>query len=262
MATDTAPVTAGRSSAPVGLPRWRGLLAAASVLGALYVVLLTAVVLRSPVVRLDEAVLRWAPMAHWPWLDDPLNVWVLLGQRAVCLAIAAVWLGIRAVRTGDPRPLLTLGLATLLLNVSVGLVKTVLARQGPLELGAAALRTGGSAVFDGGTIFPSGHTANAVVTWGLLAMLARRRRLAGVLAATVAGTVGLTTIYLGTHWVSDVVAGWLAGGLVLLAVPALGPLVERIRQGAAWLVAVARRPRTARSRRAGTRWTTTARMRT
>ena len=121
----------------------------------------------------------------------------------------------------DLRPLVALATATLLLNASVGLVKTVIGRLGPLQLGPAALGPGGSAVFAHGTIFPSGHAANAVVTWGLLAWLARaHRRLWGIAAGLLAASVGLTTLYLGTHWVSDVLAGWVAGGLVLLAVPA------------------------------------------
>jgi undecaprenyl-diphosphatase len=207
---------------------------AAAGLGVLYAALLVAVVADSPLVDLDSTVLGWAPATQWPGLLPVLSVWVLLGQRAVCLAVAVAWLGARAVRTGDPRPLLTLGVTTLLLDVSVEGVKTALGRQGPLELGRAALAQGGSVVFDGGTIFPSGHTANAVVTWGLLALLARRhRRVWGVLAGLVAVSVGLTTVYLGTHWLSDVLAGWAAGGLVLLAVPALGPVVDRLAGPAA-----------------------------
>jgi membrane-associated phospholipid phosphatase len=194
-----------------------------------YAVLCVAVLSGSPLVELDSAVLRWAPSAHWPALEPVLSAWVLLGQRAICLALAAVWLTVRAVRTRDLRPLLTLGAATLLLNVSVGLVKTVVGRLGPLELGAAAVHPGASTIFTDGTIFPSGHTANAVVTWGLLAWLARgHRRAWGLAAAFMAVSIGLTTIYLGTHWVSDVLAGWAAGGLVLLALPALTPLVDRL----------------------------------
>jgi membrane-associated phospholipid phosphatase len=82
------------------------------------------------------------------------------------------------------------------------------------------------------------------VTWGLLAWLAREhRRLWGAVSAVLAGSVGLTTIYLGTHWVSDVLAGWAAGGLVLLAVPALEPLALRLERVAAGLPVWWRRPR-------------------
>ncbi|WP_236836230.1 phosphatase PAP2 family protein [Blastococcus sp. KM273129] len=78
-------------------------------------------------------------------------------------------------------------------------------------------------------VFPSGHAANAVAMWGVVAYLARRhRRGAPVLAALVAAGVGASTVYLGTHWVSDVLAGWIAGALVLLALPAVGSLADRV----------------------------------
>jgi hypothetical protein len=82
----------------------------------------------------------------------------------------------------------------------------------------------------GGDIFPSGHTANAVVTWGILAYLAStpaaRRWLSAASAVTSLG-VGLATVYLGTHWLSDVLLGWAAGLLVLLALPWCEPLIAR-----------------------------------
>ena len=39
--------------------------------------------------------------------------------------------------------------------------------------------------------------------------------------------MGLTTVYLGTHWLSDVVLGWVAGLLILLALPWFEPLITR-----------------------------------
>jgi membrane-associated phospholipid phosphatase len=189
----------------------------AGVLAALLVGLLTG----NRLVDLDEAVYRWAPERHWPQLSGLLDWWVVLGQRAVCLSLAAGWLGLRAWRTRDVRPLGVLLVATLLTQAGVGAMKNLVGRLGPLQLGSDAVLPGGSDLFAaGGTIFPSGHTANAVVTWGVLALVAREhRRLGAVLAAGVALSVGLTTVYLGTHWISDVVAGWCAGGLVLLALP-------------------------------------------
>jgi hypothetical protein len=82
----------------------------------------------------------------------------------------------------------------------------------------------------GGDIFPSGHTANAVVTWGILAYLAsspRARRWLSALSAITALGVGLTTVYLGTHWLSDVLLGWAAGLLILLAMPWFEPMIAR-----------------------------------
>jgi undecaprenyl-diphosphatase len=205
--------------------------ALASVLAVAFLALTGAVVSGSDVDGADTLVLRWAASSPWHWLHGGASAWVLLGQRAECLVIAAIWFTVRAVRRREIRPLLTLGVVTLLLDASVGLVKTAVGRLGPLELHAAALDIGGSRVFTDGTIFPSGHTANAAVTYGLMAMLAtRHRRLGAAIAAFIACTVGLTTIYLGTHWVSDVLAGWLAGGLVLLAVPSLAPVIDRIER--------------------------------
>ena len=76
-------------------------------------------------------------------------------------------------------------------------------------------------VFAGGNIFPSGHTANAVVLYGVLAMVAARRWrpwLIG-LAVWISVTVGLSTLYLDTHWLTDVLGGWLAGVVVLMVLP-------------------------------------------
>jgi undecaprenyl-diphosphatase len=65
---------------------------------------------------------------------------------------------------------------------------------------------------------PSGHATTAIVVIGTLVVLAwpgrTRAARAGMVAAAVlwVGAVGLTRIYLGVHWFSDVIAGWLVGG--------------------------------------------------
>jgi undecaprenyl-diphosphatase len=67
--------------------------------------------------------------------------------------------------------------------------------------------------------FPSGHSTAAAAVYlmlgALLARVQRRRRLRlffVALAATITVLVGLSRIYLGVHWPSDVVAGWTLGG--------------------------------------------------
>ncbi|WP_142215805.1 phosphatase PAP2 family protein [Streptomyces sp. SLBN-118] len=66
--------------------------------------------------------------------------------------------------------------------------------------------------------FPSGHAMTAMVSCGLLLWLLARYAGRGTLwkvsvvaaAVSVAG-VGLTRVYLGVHWPSDVLGGWLLG---------------------------------------------------
>jgi undecaprenyl-diphosphatase len=65
--------------------------------------------------------------------------------------------------------------------------------------------------------FPSGHAMTALVTWGVLLLVAlpsvNRRARPWLITATVAlvVTVGLTRLALGVHFVSDVLAGWALG---------------------------------------------------
>lgn len=66
--------------------------------------------------------------------------------------------------------------------------------------------------------FPSGHALNAVVVAGIVAyLLVRRQQRAWVRAATLtaAGTfaflMGLSRVYLGHHWLTDVLVAWTLG---------------------------------------------------
>lgn len=83
--------------------------------------------------------------------------------------------------------------------------------------------------------FPSGHSTGVAAVAGVLAVLCflrfRHRAAAWaivVAAAVFVGLVGLTRVYLGVHWPTDVLAGWSLGGLLVV----LGVLVHR-RLGAA-----------------------------
>lgn len=189
-----------------------------------YLAIVVAVLTTSWLVRLDWQIMFFRPYEQWPQLHAFLDYLVVLGQRGPTAVMVAAWLGWRSWRQHTLRPLITLGVALLLLNITVGAVKLGLGRLGPhyaTEIGSAEL-------FAGGDIFPSGHTANAVVTWGILAYLASTvvtRRVLSLVSAVVSLSVGATTVYLGTHWVSDVLLGWLAGLLVLLALPWFEPFI-------------------------------------
>ncbi|MGX9885610.1 phosphatase PAP2 family protein [Streptomyces sp. NPDC002276] len=70
--------------------------------------------------------------------------------------------------------------------------------------------------------FPSGHAMTATVVCGLLLWLLHRSgagpavwRTAMALAVSCVVGVGLTRVWLGVHWPSDVLGGWVLGALVV-----------------------------------------------
>ncbi len=198
-----------------------------------YAAIVVGVLTTSWPVRFDWQVMLFRPYKQWPEIHTFLDYFVVLGQRGPTAVAVAAWLGWCAYRRRTLRPLLVLGTSLLLLNATVGAAKIGMGRLGPHY----ATVIGSNEMFAGGDIFPSGHTANAVVTWGVLAYLAttpRARRIASVSAAVLALGVGMTTVYLGTHWMSDVTLGWTAGLLVLLALPWFEPLMARAES---WLLA-------------------------
>ncbi|XTR50923.1 phosphatase PAP2 family protein [Pseudarthrobacter sp. So.54] len=73
--------------------------------------------------------------------------------------------------------------------------------------------------------FPSGHSLNSVVIAGVVAYLiilrlqsARARVVTALLAGLFAATIGLSRVYLGHHWLTDVLAAWALGAAWLALV--------------------------------------------
>jgi undecaprenyl-diphosphatase len=75
--------------------------------------------------------------------------------------------------------------------------------------------------------FPSGHAFGTVLLYGLLAYLAFRHlngpveSILSCLLVALIFVMGLSRVYLGSHYPSDVLAGWVLGFLSLAAVIAL-----------------------------------------
>jgi undecaprenyl-diphosphatase len=176
-------------------------------------------------------------------LDPPPRSWVpflhvldRVGQRAVALPILAVAAFVVCRRARSWRPALVAGCSVFALNLVVLVLKLVLGRAAP--------NTADPSFFAGGMAYPSGHSANIVLVYGLIAYLvseytssSRRTRavlwgIVGVLAVTMV----VTSLTLNWHWFADLVAGLLVGGVVLeltagvdRAAPNDGLVARRIR---------------------------------
>jgi undecaprenyl-diphosphatase len=88
-----------------------------------------------------------------------------------------------------------------------------------------------------GYSFPSGHAMGSLIVLGSIGYVALRLPLrwkvkSAVLAAlaTAVVLVGLSRVYLGVHWLSDIAGGWSAGAVWLATASVAFETLLRIRQ--------------------------------
>jgi len=154
-----------------------------------------------------------------------------LGLRSVTalfLLFTAIMIG-RRFKSWRPINLSILSL--LLLNLTVGASKLLFGRTKP--------NTGFDLVFtDSGLSYPSGHAANAILTWGILAYLIFRyshkepfegMRLTWFVSIITTG-VCLASLYRNTHWFSDLLGGLFIGSALLVLIIAIDRSIKSDRQ--------------------------------
>jgi undecaprenyl-diphosphatase len=190
----------------------------------------------------------WAtPFLHGiasPGMDTVMNAFTTLGTAFVIVP-ALVVLGAWLLRTGRIRSLGFLVVASLGSLVLQLVLKPFFARARPGVPYAQVLSD---------YSFPSGHTLSAVVFYGGLALVVwslfgRRAGLAAVVvAAIIALAVGISRIYLGYHFLTDVMGAMLAGIAWLLIVGAAFRARPTWRR---WRSRTSAFGRTARSQRDG-----------
>ncbi|MEX2671470.1 MAG: phosphatase PAP2 family protein [Phycisphaeraceae bacterium] len=200
------------------LGREFGLLLAlfALVVGTWVFIEVTDEVLEGEYRSLDESIvlaLRADEPPHTPvgpdWLEQAaLDVTALGGYSVLTLAILAVSGFLLLARAYQQLiMILTVTLSGLLITHGL---KLLVARPRPME--ALHLTTVSTPAF------PSGHAMNSAIIYltlaAMLARMVRRRRLKlyiMTVAVLLTGAVGMTRVYLGVHYPTDVLAGWAAG---------------------------------------------------
>ena len=145
-----------------------------------------------------------------------------LGLRSITAIVLLITAVIIARRFKSWRPINLSLLSLLLLNLIVGISKLMFGRTKP--------SSGFDLVFtDSGLSYPSGHAANALLTWGMFAYLIFRYshrepfeglRLTWFVILITAG-VCLASLYRNTHWFSDLLGGLFIGGALLVLIIAL-----------------------------------------
>lgn len=154
-----------------------------------------------------------------------------LGLRSVTSIILIITAILISRRFKSWRPINLSTLALLLLNLTVGASKLLFGRTKP--------STGFDLFFtDSGLSYPSGHAANAVLTWGMFAYLIFRyshkqpfeglRLTYFVIIINIA--VFLASLYRNTHWFSDLLGGLFIGSALLVATIAIDRLITSTRQ--------------------------------
>lgn len=85
------------------------------------------------------------------------------------------------------------------------------------------------------TSFPSGHAVQSLATFVALALvgaawLSKPQAPGRVFALVLAAGVGWSRVYLGVHWTSDVLAGWLLAAVWIAGVVWLAGIARQIEQ--------------------------------
>jgi membrane-associated phospholipid phosphatase len=183
------------------------MVAAVAVLGA-------AVTVSATVGRLDFAIAGEVSAAATQPLTALVIAVTTLGATEVVLLVTAIGLAaLAALRHWHG--FVTLALAVAATQLVVELVKLLVERPRPPAEDALTHASGFS--------FPSGHSATAVAVYAVLALLIgsrcceRKRIILAVIGGLVVLGVGASRVYLGVHYPTDVIAGWLTGAALALA---------------------------------------------
>jgi undecaprenyl-diphosphatase len=171
--------------------------------------------------NLDQPTLGFMEQLRSPGLDSFVTGFTNIGGgigMPILGSLLTAWL-IWTSRTW--RPLILIGGAAAVSVTATSLGKTLIGRARPDHADAVP-------PYESSPSFPSGHTLNTTVVIGLvvyLACLQVHSTVARVSLIVAGGSfifaMGMSRVYLGHHWMTDVIIGWVLGlawvGIVILA---------------------------------------------
>ena len=187
-------------------------------LAAVFAQVYESVVEADGVAGLDHPVLDGAKTLRSPALDIIITAYTDIGGTVGMPVLALAVMAGLALKRRSLTPvilMLVAGLGSLLMTIAG---KELVGRTRP-DLADAV------PPYEYSASFPSGHSLNSVVIAGIVAYLvilrlttASARVLTAVVAAVFAATMGLSRVYLGHHWLTDVLGAWALGAAWLALV--------------------------------------------
>jgi undecaprenyl-diphosphatase len=163
----------------------------------------------------DGAVTRWFVRHREPWLTSIMRTVTAFGSTTVLIPLVVISGLALYRRRGSWLPLATLAAAQAGAIVLYDTIKLLVHRPRPSVGPLVATASGYS--------FPSGHATQSMAVYVTLALVLSagrdmRTRTAAVAAAVIITLlIGVSRVYLGVHWATDVIAGWALGAAWIVA---------------------------------------------
>lgn len=189
----------------------RGVIFAA---GLVLFVLLAILMVTGNLQWFDDPIREWVYSIRNPALTEVLKVITYMGNWQTITLLCIVLLLFRKTRLRYGVPV---SAGAIFVTIFNRIIKLIFKRPRPEE----SLHL----IEEGGYSFTSGHSITSMVVFGLLIYLVRKyvrnRKAANILTAALAVPwifIGLSRIYMGVHFPSDVLAGWALGAAVLVGI--------------------------------------------
>jgi undecaprenyl-diphosphatase len=149
------------------------------------------------------------------WVEESARDITALGGLTV-LALVSVFATAMLVLHGRRLQAVVFAIAVVFAQAASEVLKHLIARPRPMLVPHLDLISSAS--------FPSGHAMMSPVVYLTLAVVlaagAENRRVRVLLvgsAVLLVTAIGITRVYLGVHWPTDVIAGWMLGSAIALA---------------------------------------------
>jgi len=159
---------------------------------------------------IDDNLIRIVQGWESPGMTDLMETFTWLGSTKVAIIIALVAIAVLAVFLRHRKELVLFILAVGLAPLLNRLIKSIFERERP---------TLHRLIEEVGYSFPSGHSMGAFTMYGILTYLLWRhvpsawgRTLMVVIGLALTLCIGMSRIYLGVHYPSDVIGGYLISG--------------------------------------------------